>query len=77
MKLNDISDADKAKPERTEPQAADYSTVSVRLGFLSVDTVMHDSTFRGQSVFIPGPLDVDQSALPPAEDEMLKGGNRG
>jgi len=71
MKLNDISDADKPELKRPKTQAANYATNTAHLGFLFMNTVMHDPALCGQSIFIPDLLDVNQGALPPAEDEML------
>ena len=66
--------ADQAQSQRAQEEAAGDAHVSPGLGTLFVDALVQLLALHRAAIFAPLLLDVNQRALPLAEEQVLQGG---
>jgi len=72
VKLNDIRHTDEAKLEGAKTKTTGNTNTWPTFRSLVMDTLMHVLAFYRQPVLLPNMLNVNQSTLPFAEQQVLK-----
>ncbi len=76
VKLHDIGTAGDAQSERTQRDGACNAQSPARFTRSGIRALMQARALDREAIVGPLPLQVDQGALPFAENEMLQGGDR-
>src|SRR3989338_8712391 len=75
MEFDNIRFADQPDPQRTQRHSILYAYVLASLGRFRMHLLVQNPSLRGKQVFAPRLFDMDQRALAPAEQKVLKRGN--
>jgi hypothetical protein len=76
MKLHNIRLPDQPKSERPQRHSTFYANISPGFPACVINPLVHNPSLSGKQVFVPHSLNMDQGALPFAEEQVLQGGQR-